>query len=84
MSNPHRVDGLNTPHPSRLSPNHPFYEEIIKRHSAACEAGEMGYIDPVSGLFAMTALYLASRPCCERGCRHCPYLGADVSPGEDS
>ncbi len=69
-----RSNGLRVPHPERLSPNHPMYEEIIRRHTAACESAEMGYMDPVSGLFAMTAEYLGSRPCCDRGCRHCPYV----------
>lgn len=69
-----RPDGLTVPHPDRLAPDHPFWEEILRRHKLACEAGRMGYMDPVTGLFAMTAEYLASRPCCDRGCRHCPYV----------
>ncbi len=69
-----RPHGLRVPHPDRLSPEHPKYAEIMRRHAAACEIDEMGYMDPVSGLFAMTAEYLASRPCCDRGCRHCPYV----------
>jgi hypothetical protein len=69
-----RPDGLMVPHERRLSPTHPKYEEIMRRHSFACDSGEMGYMDPVSGLFAMTAEYLGSRPCCDRGCRHCPYV----------
>jgi len=51
-----------------------MFDEIIRRHTAAAEADEMGYMDPVTGLYAMTATYLATRPCCERGCRHCPYV----------
>lgn len=74
---PIRDDGLQTPHPSRFAPDHPAYAEVLARHSAACERGDAGYLDPVTGLYAMTALYLASRPCCERGCRHCPYVGAE-------
>ncbi len=77
MNEPYRKDGFRTPHPSRLPVDHPYYEEIIERHTAACDEKAMGYIDPVSGLFAMTAIYLAGRPCCDRGCRHCPYIGAD-------
>ncbi|MFW2382142.1 MAG: DUF5522 domain-containing protein [Acidimicrobiales bacterium] len=69
-----RPDGLRTPHPTRLAPEHPMFHEIIHRHSTATDADEMGYMDPVTGLFAMTASYLATRPCCDRGCRHCPYL----------
>ncbi len=69
-----RPDGLTVPHPSRLSPDHPKFDEIMARHHAASSDGDMGYTDPVSGLFAMTATHLASRPCCTRGCRHCPYI----------
>ncbi len=76
MTQPIRIEGLRTPHPSRLPPDHPFHDEIMAAHLAACENGDMGYVDPGTGLFAMTALYLASRPCCDRGCRHCPYVGA--------
>ena len=37
-----------------------------------CEAG---YLDPASGLFVLTAGYLAQRGrCCDQGCRHCPYV----------
>jgi hypothetical protein len=45
-------------------------------HAAAVEAGQMGYIDPTTGLFVMTATHLLTRACCERGCRHCPWVGA--------
>jgi hypothetical protein len=75
-----RIDGLSTPHPSRLAADHEFFDEIMAAHRAACANGDMGYIDPGTGLFAMTAVYLANRPCCERGCRHCPYVGADDTP----
>jgi uncharacterized protein DUF5522 len=38
-------------------------------------AGEVGYLDPRTGLFVLTAGFLAARgTCCGRGCRHCPYL----------
>lgn len=48
-------------------------------HDAAVAAGEPGYLDPDSGLFVLTAAYLADRgTCCGSGCRHCPY-GADPS-----
>jgi hypothetical protein len=37
--------------------------------------GDSGYSDPDSGLFVLTAAFLAQRgTCCESGCRHCPYL----------
>jgi hypothetical protein len=36
------------------------------------------YLDPVTGLSVLTAGYLAARgSCCDSGCRHCPYVGAD-------
>jgi hypothetical protein len=48
--------------------------EILAAHDAAVRAGEAGYIDPDSGLFVLTAAYLADRgTCCDQGCRHCPY-----------
>ncbi|NNE95606.1 MAG: hypothetical protein HKN24_06210 [Acidimicrobiales bacterium] len=46
----------------------------MRRHRMACQGGDIGYIDPGTGLFAMTAEYLSTRPCCDRGCRHCPYV----------
>jgi hypothetical protein len=34
-----------------------------------------GYADPESGLYVLTAAWLAARgTCCENGCRHCPYV----------
>jgi len=60
--------------PPRLPADHPYYAEILAAHAAAIEAGEPGYPDPETGLFVLTAAYLASRgTCCESGCRHCPY-----------
>ena len=48
--------------------------EVVAAHDAAVAAGEAGYIDPESGLFVLTAAYLADRgACCAQGCRHCPY-----------
>ena len=48
--------------------------EIVAAHEAALAADEPGYIDPTSGLFVLTAAYLARRgTCCDQGCRHCPY-----------
>lgn len=67
-----------TPHPSRLAPEHPQYEVIMQAHARACAAGDSGYIDPVTGLFTMTAAYHIERGrCCDNGCRHCPYVGAE-------
>ncbi len=43
-------------------------------HEAAVAKGEAGYLDPVTGLFVLTATYLTERGyCCGNGCRHCPY-----------
>ncbi|TDB74723.1 DUF5522 domain-containing protein [Micromonospora sp. KC721] len=66
---------LAEPHPSRLSPEHPDRERILAAHTAALDAGEAGYLDPGSGLFVLSAGFLARRgTCCGRGCRHCPYV----------
>jgi Family of unknown function (DUF5522) len=66
---------LTQPHPSRLAPDHPRRAEILAAHAAAMESGRLGYPDPQTGLFVLTAAFLAQRGfCCTRGCRHCPYL----------
>jgi hypothetical protein len=66
---------LTEPHPQRLAPGHPRRAEILARHQQALAAGQAGYLDPDTGLFVLTAGFLADRgTCCERGCRHCPYL----------
>ena len=63
------------PHPSRLAPDHPGRDEILARHRDAMAAGQAGYLDPGTGLFVLTAKFLADRGfCCTRGCRHCPYV----------
>lgn len=72
-----RKDPL-TPHPDRLSRRNPNYERIIAAHTSAMALGQAGYIDPVTGLFAITAAtHMKRGTCCNRGCRHCPYVGAD-------
>ena len=59
---------------NRELPEHSDAERILDAHEAAMTAGEPGYLDPVSGLFVLTARFLADRGiCCGRGCRHCPY-----------
>ena len=69
---------LTEPHPDRLAPDHPRRAEILAAHAEALERGEAGYLDPSTGLFVLTAAFLADRgSCCGKGCRHCPYLGAD-------
>jgi hypothetical protein len=66
---------LFEPHPSRLPAGHPRRAEILSRHAAALEAGELGYVDPETGLFVLTAAFLRDRgSCCASGCRHCPYV----------
>lgn len=71
---------LDTPHPSRLALEHPDRERILAAHRAAIAAGQAGYLDPGSGLFVLTAAFLARRgTCCEQGCRHCPYLDEPVA-----
>jgi hypothetical protein len=66
---------LLEPHPSRLLLTHPLRAEILAAHTRAVEAGEDSYIDPASGLTAMTSLFLLDRGyCCNSGCRHCPYV----------
>ncbi|WP_232534076.1 DUF5522 domain-containing protein [Plantactinospora sp. KBS50] len=66
---------LAEPHPSRLAPDHPDRERILAAHTAALAAGQAGYLDPETGLFVLTAGFLADRgTCCGRGCRHCPYV----------
>jgi hypothetical protein len=66
---------LTEPHPSRLPLTTPGRDVALAAHAAALDAGEAGYLDPASGLFVLTARFLADRgTCCGRGCRHCPYV----------
>lgn len=66
---------LTEPHPDRLTLDAPNRAAILAAHEAALRAGEAGYQDPDTGLFVLTARFLADRgTCCGRGCRHCPYL----------
>lgn len=74
MSDELRPGWRAEPAPSRLAPGHPRRAEILAAHAAALAAGEAMYRDPVSGLMAMTAETLASRPCCGNLCRHCPWV----------
>jgi hypothetical protein len=44
-------------------------------------AGLSTYLDPGTGASVMTAAYLAERgTCCDLGCRHCPWVGAELDP----
>lgn len=66
---------LAEPHPARLPLDHPDRDQILAAHASALAADEAGYLDPASGLFVLTAGFLAARgTCCGRGCRHCPYV----------
>jgi hypothetical protein len=66
---------LTEPHPSRLDPDHPRRAEILAAHAAALAGDRAGYPDPDTGLFVLTAGFLADRAtCCGSGCRHCPYI----------
>jgi hypothetical protein len=70
---------FETPAVSRLAVDNPARSEILVAHEHALVAGDAGYLDPVSGLFVLTATFLADRGyCCERGCRHCPFVVDEV------
>lgn len=46
----------------------------LHAHAVAEARGDLGYIDPHTGLFVMTSRALRERGfCCDNGCRHCPY-----------
>lgn len=67
---------LTTPHPRRLPLDTPDRDELLAAHERAMAAGADGYVDPRSGMFVFTAAFHAARgSCCDRGCRHCPYVG---------
>jgi hypothetical protein len=67
--------GWDEPHPIRLPLSVAGREQILAAHAAAVDAGEAGYLDPQTGLFVLTSVFLAKRgTCCGRGCRHCPYV----------
>jgi hypothetical protein len=65
---------LFEPHPERLAPDDPHRAAILDAHRAAIVAGEPGYLDPITGLFVITAAEHVRRGhCCTNDCRHCPY-----------
>jgi hypothetical protein len=71
---------LSTPAPSRLAADDPRRADILAAHDAALASGAAGYADPASGLFVLTAAWLAARgTCCGNGCRHCPYVVEEVT-----
>ncbi|NCG40795.1 MAG: hypothetical protein GWP30_07380 [Actinobacteria bacterium] len=48
---------------------------VAEAHRQATEAGEDGYVDPLTGLFVFTSGYHLSRGyCCNSSCRHCPFF----------
>ncbi len=66
---------MTEPHPDRLALDNPDRDAILAAHGRALAAAEPGYTDPGTGMFVLTARYLADRAtCCGRGCRHCPYV----------
>jgi hypothetical protein len=66
---------LTQPAGTRLAPDHPSRAAILHAHEVAMTGGHTGYADPDTGLFVLTAAWLASRgTCCDNGCRHCPYV----------
>ncbi|MDT7537680.1 MAG: hypothetical protein QOI82_1265 [Actinomycetota bacterium] len=75
MSTPLAGRPLSTPAVSRLALDHPQRADILAAHDAALAQNAPGYTDPASGLFVLTAGWLAARgTCCDNGCRHCPYV----------
>lgn len=67
---------LDRPAVIRLSLDTPRRDEILGLHAVALASGQAGYADPATGLFVLTAGWLAARgSCCDNGCRHCPYVG---------
>ena len=70
-----REDWRSRPHPARLPLDQPGRAQLLAAHAAAMAAGQAFYRDPLTGLYVLTAEYLANRgSCCDSGCRHCPYL----------
>ncbi len=55
--------------------SNPVLKELIEKlHTAAVQAEQDFYTDPVTGLLVMTERCLKLRGyCCRSACRHCPY-----------
>jgi Family of unknown function (DUF5522) len=69
---------LTQPHPARLAPDRPDRDAVLAAHERALDTEQAGYLDPTTGLFVLSAQFLADRgTCCGRGCRHCPYVDDD-------
>jgi uncharacterized protein DUF5522 len=72
---PFRDHHLERPSERRLAPDHPRYDEILRRHSRAVTDDQPCYADPATGLSVFTAPFLLERGyCCDSGCRHCPFV----------
>ena len=53
----------------------------VRLHEAACESGDIDYIDPETGFRVLTeVLHLGRGTCCGNACRHCPYGHFLVNP----
>ncbi|MCU1675088.1 MAG: hypothetical protein JWN77_3201 [Frankiales bacterium] len=66
---------LDQPAGSRLPLDAPRRDEVLAAHAEALAQDVSGYADPATGLFVLTASFLARRgTCCDNGCRHCPYV----------
>jgi hypothetical protein len=64
----------SVPLPGRLRGSDVERQAILRRHADALAARRSTYSDPLTGLTAFTAAFLAGRgQCCDSGCRHCPY-----------
>ncbi|XP_051854671.1 uncharacterized protein C1orf53 homolog [Antechinus flavipes] len=47
---------------------------IARLHTAACAAGQLNYVDPITGYLVLTKVaHLQRGNCCGSACRHCPY-----------
>ena len=70
------------PHPARLAASNPRFAAIMTLHARAVADGDPTYRDPATGIAVFTSQFLAGRgDCCDSGCRHCPYVGADGAAG---
>jgi hypothetical protein len=51
---------------------------VLELHREAIQVGCATYTDPTTGYRVFTAAHLADvGTCCDNGCRHCPYIGAE-------
>lgn len=52
---------LHSPARSRLPSGYPSRDAVLAAHARALDAGQAGYADPDTGLFVLTAQFLADR-----------------------